>query len=97
MPVGVWRIDGFCEKKLDRYEGFPWLYRKEFLKLCVEGKPIEAMVYIMNDISLAPPNSDYYQTIRQGYRDFELDETVLETALFESYEPSQRRDAFMES
>lgn len=29
VPVAIWQIDAECERALDRYEGFPTLYRKE--------------------------------------------------------------------
>lgn len=29
VPVGIWEIDEAAEQALDRYEGYPHLYRKE--------------------------------------------------------------------
>ena len=48
VPVLIWRIQPRDEAALDRYEGFPFLYRKETLRLTVNGKWVRAMVYIMN-------------------------------------------------
>ena len=33
VPVGIWRISDENEKALDRYEGFPKFYRKEYFDL----------------------------------------------------------------
>lgn len=85
VPIGLWEIDQQCEKSLDRYEGFPWLYRKELLEVTVNGKRVFAMVYIMNESLLFPPKDSYYQTIRQGYRDFGLNESILEEAMTDAW------------
>lgn len=69
LPVGIWSITEECEKKLDFYEGFPRLYRKEE----VNG----IMTYRMNSTYIAGPSSGYYHTIRQGYEDFGLDQQIL--------------------
>ena len=49
VPVLIWRIQPEDEVALNRYEGFPFLYRKETLRLTVNGKRVRAMVYIMNE------------------------------------------------
>ena len=81
VPVAVWEIDAECEKALDRYEGFPHLYRKEYLKVTVDGKEIEAMVYIMNTGRPQLPPRSYYETIKEGYHDVGLDTVHLDTAV----------------
>ena len=81
VPVAVWEIDAECEKALDRYEGFPHLYRKEYLKVTVNGKEIEAMVYIMNTGRPQLPPRSYYETIKEGYHDVGLDTVHLDTAV----------------
>ena len=50
VPCALWRTTGLCEEALDRYEGFPRLYRKEAIRCVLEGKEVEACVYIMNDV-----------------------------------------------
>lgn len=70
VPVVLWEITSECEKALDRYEGFPNLYRKEKIKIMLNEKALTAMVYIMNDLyETTLPNSHYYNVILQGYRD----------------------------
>ncbi len=80
VPVGVWTISPQDEKNLDRYEGFPHLYRKENIKVVMEnGETVTAMVYIMNrDGMESYPDDSYYNTIYTGYRSFSLDTEYLE-------------------
>ena len=78
VEVGLWKITNICEKSLDRFEGYPSLYRKESLE--------QGMVYIMNHEGRAVPNKSYFDTIAQGYRDFELDASYLDKALMEAYD-----------
>lgn len=80
-PVGVWRIKARDEWALDRYEGFPHLYRKENVEVKMKsGETIRAMVYIMNSGKPEPPFMIYYLTIQTGYKDFGLDPNYLQTA-----------------
>ena len=84
VPVAVWEIDEDCERALDRYEGYPRLYRKETVEVEVDGVTLDAMIYIMNRSRLYPPASGYYRTIEQGYEDFGLDVACLERARAEA-------------
>ena len=72
VPIGVWRITDKCEKALDKYEGFPNLYRKEYFDLTKIGLN-QGMVYIMNYAGQAVPNKIYFDTIKQGYQDFQME------------------------
>lgn len=85
VPVGVWRITEECEKALDKYEGFPNLYRKEYLDLTKLGLN-QGMVYIMNYGGQAVPNKSYFDTIKQGYQDFQLNTEQLVNAVLEAYD-----------
>ena len=75
VPVLVWEITLADEATLDRYEGYPHFYRKEKVKVKLNGKTVTAMVYIMNiaendseaDRPLGCPSAYYYDTIREGY------------------------------
>lgn len=82
-PIGLWEITNDCEERLDRYEGFPRLYRKEFFKN-KDGQTF--MMYVMNRHSIAEPNQHYYKCIEQGYKDFSADLKYLEEALLHSYQ-----------
>lgn len=83
VPVGVWSISSRDEKNLDRYEGFPHLYRKENINVIMDnGKTVTAMVYIMNrDGMESYPDSTYYDTIYSGYCSFGLDTEYLKNTV----------------
>lgn len=84
VPVGLWEITEECEKSLDIYEGFPNLYRKEYIELEINGQKEIGMVYVMNYRGIAPPNKYYYDVIKEGYDDFGISEKPLKQALKES-------------
>lgn len=70
IPVLVWEIQDYDEKRLDRYEGFPVYYYKENIMVDINGRKKKAMVYIM-DSKQKPgkPSKFYIDTIQQGYID----------------------------
>ena len=86
VPVALWSISSSDEKALDAYEGFPRLYRKEYLPLKWGGRHVRAMVYIMNQGLANPPGRGYFATILKGYRDFDIHPEPLFRALRESQE-----------
>lgn len=82
VPVLIWHITAEDERKLDRYEGYPYLYRKETVKVVFEGKQTSAMVYVMNEgRSLGKPNPYYYKTILEGYIEAGFDSGILDEAV----------------
>lgn len=86
-PVLIWKLPKEDENVLDRYEGFPNLYRKEQVSLEVDGQEQKAMVYIMNgNCPLAEPTMGYYECIQQGYIENGMDLSYLERALEQSQE-----------
>lgn len=85
VPIAVWDIDEQSEKALDRYEGYPSLYRKEYIDIEIGGKTEKGMVYIMNSGEPAFPNRYYYDVILQGYNDFGLYTAYLEDAIKDTY------------
>lgn len=91
VPVLVWEIQPEDEKALDRYEGYPNLYRKETLRITVNKKQVTVMVYIMNDEhTISPPSQFYYNTILEGYKSAGFDDTVLRIAAANSMGKSTR-------
>ena len=84
VPVLLWDIKPADEIPLDRYEGYPRLYRRETVKVELDGKTVDAMVYIMNPKGIAPPSTYYYNVIRKGYEMNGLDIAVLEQARMDS-------------
>ncbi len=85
VPVLVWKITPADETALDRYEGFPFLYRKETVKVRLDGQLASAMVYIMND-GRAPgaPSPYYYNVIAQGYKSAGFETNFLKQAVRDS-------------
>lgn len=88
VPVGVWRIFPEDEIALDRYEGYPRLYRKETITVDMGKEKVKAMVYIMNEDQgrYALPNKSYYETIFVGYETIGLDTRYLKNALVRTAE-----------
>lgn len=84
VPVLLWDIKPADEIPLDRYEGYPSLYRRETVQVKLNGKTVDAMVYIMNSEGIRPPLDFYYDIIRRGYEQNGLDISFLEKARQES-------------
>lgn len=84
VPVLIWEIDGRDEHSLDRYEGFPNLYRKELFEIEIDGEKKECMAYLMNKGHISPPTSYYYSVINQGYEANGMDTSYLRAALEKS-------------
>jgi hypothetical protein len=80
LSAGIWKITKKCEKALDRYEGFPTLYGKIYFNFEIEGKNQRVLSYQMNRSNYAYPNQSYYDCIKQGYNDFNLNTKFLEEA-----------------
>ncbi len=86
VPVLLWELEATDEQALDRYEGYPCFYRKEWVTVTVGGKPIKAMVYIMNErYQHCTPSKSYYETVKSGYEKAGFDYGVLEKALQASF------------
>lgn len=82
VPVVIWELDDIAEKRLDRYEGYPTLYRKEYLKVKLNGKPVQAMIYLMNSgRPIGMPDRHYYESILEGYLAAGLDVAILDEAV----------------
>ena len=89
VPVLIWELDEQDLPTLNRYEGWPRLYRQEKMEFELDGKTFEGMAYLMNYGEVAPPSQQYYNTILQGYRENGLDESYLQTALENSVHHEQ--------
>lgn len=82
VPGALWEITEACEKSLDIFEGWPALYRKEYINF---GNDL-VMVYVINDHRLYQPSMSYFLTIAQGYQDWNLDLAALIQAAKESHD-----------
>lgn len=93
VPALVWQITADDEKALDRYEGWPYLYRKETFKVKLNGKKVQAMVYIMNEgRPLGKPSDYYYTTILEGYQSAGFDVKFLRKSADNSDESIEKEE-----
>jgi gamma-glutamylcyclotransferase (GGCT)/AIG2-like uncharacterized protein YtfP len=79
----LWHITPECEAALDRYEGFPHLYRKQYWNYPY-AKEWKVMAYVMNRGEIRPPSQTYYNSIVDGYFDHGLCTRSLSAARRES-------------
>ena len=86
VPVLIWELDERDLPTLNRYEGYPRLYRQEKMPFELDGQSYEGMAYLMNHGEISPPSQQYYNTILQGYRENGLDESYLQKALENSFQ-----------
>jgi gamma-glutamylcyclotransferase (GGCT)/AIG2-like uncharacterized protein YtfP len=78
VPGGLFEISKSDEKKLDLYEEFPTLYKKNYF--LYYGKKV--MTYTM--VKKTPfkfPTERYLNVVKKGYRDCKLDSDYLKKAL----------------
>jgi gamma-glutamylcyclotransferase (GGCT)/AIG2-like uncharacterized protein YtfP len=68
----LWAIGGRDLERLDRYEGYPSLYRRELVPVRAGEEEFTAITYVMNDDYVGLPSASYYQTIRRGYEQWDL-------------------------
>ena len=94
VPCGVFEISERDQASLDRYEGYPRFYRRDYVQAgeifdALTGRVVSssasAMIYLMQPgHPLGLPSGAYWQTCLQGYRDFHFDLAVLRQALKDS-------------
>ena len=83
VPIGIYKISKKKKKRLDIYEGYPKLYKKEIINIPLNDKEtISGIIYIMNPLySYNIPSYSYYLICEEGYRNFDFDSSYLEEAL----------------
>jgi hypothetical protein len=84
----LWKINPADEQALDVFEGIKGraYFKTCEVKLFYEGKPRRALVYLMNHHGgVYPPSQEYADTIRQGYKDFNLDQKYLDDAIARAF------------
>ena len=84
-PIGLFELTEECEKSLDKFEQYPLLYRKEFFLVYLNNKIVNMMTYIMQPgYETSPPSKAYFNSIYQGYLDFNFPTTSIVESLFYS-------------
>lgn len=87
VPCLLWEITPDDEAALDLYEGFPYLYRKETVRIKFDKSDVEAMIYVMNEgHRLNFPSLYCYSIILDGYKSAGFDTNVLKQAVEDSKE-----------
>ena len=79
----LWQLTPDCERSLDHYEGYPYLYGKQPVTVKDKnGQEFTIMAYVMTERYLTPavPPASYYQGILEGYRQNGLPVTALKKA-----------------
>lgn len=93
VPILVWQLQPRDEATLDRYEGWPHLYRKETVRIRLNGKTVSAMIYIMNEIRpYGLPSLYYLNIIREGYISSGFNIHILHKAVLDSITAAKRSD-----
>jgi hypothetical protein len=93
VPVLLWTLKDRDLQALDRYEGYPHLYRKDILEVELKGKPVLAMAYIMNEGPPYGSPSDYYlNVIAEGYKTAGFDTEILDRAVERSLSLAQEQE-----
>ena len=77
----MWDITKACEKSLDGFEGYPFLYRKEYFVAKVDGEVQDVMFYTMNRNNYDLPSESYFRTIENGYLQNSLPTDLLYESL----------------
>ena len=73
-------------RELDKYEGYPQLYRKETVMLeDDQGQFHEAFVYLLNREGQQPPPEHYFKTIEAGFNHWKLPTAPLDDAYDRSF------------
>ena len=84
VPGALFRLHADDLPALDHFEDYPALYGREDVEILTEDGPHRAMLYIMrHPLRAARPAAHYVETLRQGYRDFDLPMEALERVLGE--------------
>ncbi len=85
-PGALFRLHADDLPALDHFEDYPALYDRQDVEIVTADGPLRAMLYIMrHPIRAARPAAHYVETLRQGYRDFDLPMEILEGVLGETF------------
>ncbi len=82
VPTLLWEITSQDEAALDRWIGVPELYRKDSVKVRLNGAAMDAFVYIL--IGNKPqnrPSAFYYSTLLEGYKAAGFDTEILKAVI----------------
>ena len=69
------------ERNLDKYEGVPNIYRKEYFNCKIDNNEESVLYYKMNSEGVGKPTDRYYNAIHEGYLQNNLNVSSLKDAL----------------
>lgn len=82
IQLGIFEIDDNDIKYLDMYEGYPELYRKEYIDILVDGEIVQGLIYLMNDgFDYHMPSDSYVNSCLRGFDDFNFDKDAISETL----------------
>ena len=86
VPVVIWEISEQDERFLDIDQGIgPGLRTKERVCIEVNGKTLQALMYVMDPGPYGVPSDRYLRPMVEGYREFDLPVKALNDALIRAY------------
>jgi len=92
---GMWEITDKCLVALDIYEGYPTLYKRIMVDVEMGGEIYQAITYIMvRKYMIGTPSKRYFNVIREGFEDFNLEMSSFIDAVEMAVEASLERAAF---
>jgi gamma-glutamylcyclotransferase (GGCT)/AIG2-like uncharacterized protein YtfP len=77
----LWAISARDLGRLDSYEGYPRLYRRELVPVRIEEEVVGAITYVMNEDYVGLPSAFYLETIQKGYEQWKLPVIALDRAV----------------
>lgn len=87
VPVVIWELSEQDERHMDIDQGTgEGLRRKETVDIEVNGKTLQAQIYVMDPGPYGVPTDRYLQPMVEGYRDFGLPVKALNDAISHAYE-----------
>lgn len=87
VPVVIWELSEQDERHMDIDQGTgKGLLTKELVDIEVNGKTLQALIYVMDPGPYGVPTDRYLRAMVEGYRDFELPVKALNDAISHAYE-----------
>ena len=81
VPMGLFQVSVLDICYLDMYEGYPTLYKKEYMDVTFKGRKKKALIYVMNkEFDYHIPSDRYVLKCEEGYRDFKFNIEFLDDA-----------------
>lgn len=87
VPVVIWELSEKDERYMDRIKGIgDGLFRKEQVDIEVDGKTLQALIYVMDPGPVGVPTDRYLRPMAEGYSEFGLPIKALNDAITQAYE-----------